>query len=132
MEIPPGYTALEDRGAFLELVGPVFVLEGAEPVLGLRVQDRHTNARGTAMGGMLATLVDVAFGLAIEADAEDAEDRATASLTIDYLKPASPGDWIEARVSVNRVGSTLAFADCSLKVGEQEIARARSVWASAS
>jgi len=28
-------------------------------------------------------------------------------------------------------GSTLAFADCSLKVGEQEIARARSVWASA-
>ena len=38
------------------------------------------------MGGMLATLVDVAFGLAIEADAEDGEDRATASLTVDYLK----------------------------------------------
>ena len=131
MEIPDGFAMLEDRGSFLDLVGPVYVADGPEPVVGLRLQARHTNKRGTIMGGMLATLVDVAFGLAIEADAGDKEDRATASLTVDYLKPASVGDWIEAHVSVNRVGSTLAFADCSLKVGEQEVVRARSVWASA-
>jgi acyl-coenzyme A thioesterase PaaI-like protein len=50
------------------------------------------------------------------------------SLTVDYLKPAQPGDWIESRTRVDRVGSTLAFADCSLTVEDREIVRARAVW----
>jgi uncharacterized protein (TIGR00369 family) len=129
---PPGFTALEHPGPFLELVGPIFVLDGSDPpVLGLLAQERHANHRGTVMGGMLATLVDIAFGLAIASDADDEQQRATASLTVDYLKPAMPGAWIEARTSVNRVGRTLAFADCLLSAGGAEIVRARSVWASA-
>ena len=47
---------------------------------------------------------------------------------MDFLKPAEPGDWIEAQTSVNRVGGTLAFADYTLKVGEREIVRARAVF----
>jgi len=62
------------------------------------------------------------------ADVEDDTDRATASLTVDFLKPAAIGDWIEARTRVDRVGSTLAFADCSLTVEGREIVRSRAVW----
>lgn len=29
---------------------------------------------------------------------------------------------------MDRVGGTLAFADCSLRVGDREIVRARAVW----
>jgi hypothetical protein len=29
---------------------------------------------------------------------------------------------------VDRIGSTLSFADCSLVVGDREIVRARAVW----
>jgi acyl-coenzyme A thioesterase PaaI-like protein len=68
------------------------------------------------------------MGRAIEADAEDGKDRATVSLTVDYLKPATPGDWVEARTRVERVGGTLAFADCSLVVGDKEVVRGRAVW----
>jgi acyl-coenzyme A thioesterase PaaI-like protein len=50
------------------------------------------------------------------------------SLTVDFLKPATAGDWIEARSRVDRVGGTLAFADCALTVDGREIVRARAVW----
>ena len=77
---------------------------------------------------MLSTFADFALGRAIEADAEDDNVRATVSLTIDFLRPAQPGDWIEARTRVERVGGTLAFADVALSVGEREVVRARAVW----
>jgi acyl-coenzyme A thioesterase PaaI-like protein len=50
------------------------------------------------------------------------------SLTVDFLKPAKPGDSIESSTRVDRVGGTLAFADCSLVVEEREIVHTRAVW----
>ena len=129
MDVPDGFVPFENQGPFLELIGPIHVREGSgELVLGLRAEDRHTNHRGTVQGGLLSTFADFALGRAIEADAEDDKDRATVSLTVDFLKPAKPGDWIESRTRVDRVGGTLAFADCSLTVDEREIVRARAVW----
>jgi uncharacterized protein (TIGR00369 family) len=97
-------------------------------VCGRRPEDRHTNHRGTIQGGLLSTFVDFALGRAIEADADDGKDRATVSLTVDFLKPAQPGDWIQSRTRVERVGGTLAFADCTLTVDDREIVRARAVF----
>ena len=97
-------------------------------MFGLLAEDRHTNHRGTIQGGLLSTFADFALGRAIEADADDGRDRATVSLTVDFLKPATAGDWIEARSRVDRVGGTLAFADCALTVDGREIVRARAVW----
>jgi uncharacterized protein (TIGR00369 family) len=129
MDVPDGFAPFPDQGPFLEHVGPVQVRDGDDGlVLGLRAEDRHANHRGTIQGGLLSTFADFALGRAIEADAEDGRDRATVSLTVDYLKPARPGDWIESRTRVERVGGTLAFADCSLTVEGREIVRARSVW----
>ena len=129
MDAPDGFTPYDAQGPFLELVGPVLVREDADgPVFGLRVSDRHTNHRGTVQGGLLSTFVDFAMGRAIEAESEDGKDRATVSLTVDFLKPATPGDWIETRTRVERVGGTLAFADCSLTVEDREIVRGRAVW----
>jgi uncharacterized protein (TIGR00369 family) len=129
MEVPDGFVPFANQGPFLEEVGPVQVREGGdELVLGLRAEERHTNHRGTIQGGLLATFADFALGRAIEADADDDRPRATVSLTVDFLKPAKPGDWIESRTRVDRVGGTLAFADCSLRVEGSEIVRARAVW----
>ncbi len=129
MDVPAGFTRFENQGPFIEHVGPVFVREGdGELVLGLRTDQRHANHRGAVQGGLLSTFADFALGRAIEADADDDRDRATVSLTVDFLKPAAPGDWIESRTRVDRVGGTLAFADCSLTVEGREIVRARAVW----
>jgi uncharacterized protein (TIGR00369 family) len=133
MDVPRGFSPWPDQGPYLEHIGPIQVRDddGGELVLGLRAEDRHTNHRGTVQGGLLSTFADFALGRAIEADADDGKDRATVSLTVDYLKPAKPGDWIESRTRVERVGGTLAFADCSLTVEGREIVRARSVWVTA-
>jgi acyl-coenzyme A thioesterase 13 len=129
MDVPDGFEPYDKQGPFLEHIGPVHARErDGEVVFGLRAEKRHTNHRGTVQGGLLSTFADFALGRAIEADAEDEKDRATVSLTVDYLKPAKPGDWIESRARVDRVGGTLAFADCSLTVDDREIVRARAVW----
>jgi uncharacterized protein (TIGR00369 family) len=126
---PSGFSPFPNQGPFLEHVGPILIRDGDEElVLGLQTEERHANHRGTVQGGLLSTFADFALGRAIEADADDGKDRATVSLTVDFLKPAKPGDWIESRTRVDRVGSTLSFADCSLCVDGKEIVRARAVW----
>jgi uncharacterized protein (TIGR00369 family) len=129
MTAPSGFSAFPNQGPFLEHVGPILTKDdGDELVLAIQAEDRHANHRGTVQGGLLSTFADFALGRAIEADADDGKDRATVSLTVDFLKPAMPGDWIESRTRVDRVGGTLSFADCSLCVGDKEIVRARAVW----
>src|SRR4051794_17737784 len=129
MSVPDGFEPWENQGPFLEYIGPIYVRHDADGfVLGLLAEERHANHRGTVQGGLLSTFADFALGRAIQADADDGRERATVSLTVDFIKPAKPGDWIEARGRVDRVGGTLAFADCSLRVGGREIVRARAVF----
>jgi uncharacterized protein (TIGR00369 family) len=129
MDVPAGFTPYEPQGPFLEHVGPVHVREdGDGRIFGLRAEERHANHRGTIQGGLLSTFADFSLGRAIGADADDDRDRATVSLTVDFLRPASPGDWIESRARVERVGGTLSFADVSLTVDGREIVRARAVF----
>ena len=129
MDVPDGFVPFPKQGPFLEHIGPIHAKEGDDGLtFGLRAEERHANHRGTVQGGVLSTFADFALGRAIEADAQDDKERATVSLTVDFLKPGKPGDWIESRTRVDRVGGTLAFADCSLTVGEREIVRARAVW----
>ncbi len=128
--IPEGFEPYEGAGPFVELIGPAYVRgQGEEQVFALRLDGRHLNHRGSAQGGLLATLVDFAIGRALHAGAEGDLEAATVSLTTDYLGPAGEGDWVEAHTEVDRLGGTLAFADCSLRVGEREVVRGRAVFA---
>ncbi|SDQ04921.1 PaaI family thioesterase [Quadrisphaera sp. DSM 44207] len=129
MDAPAGYSVLPDQGSFLEHVGPLHVADDdGRPVFGLRIEERHLNARGTVQGGLLSTLADIALSRGIAHEAEDDRGRATVSLTVDFLAAAQVGDWLEARTRVDRVGGSLAFADCSVRTGEREVVRARAVF----
>jgi uncharacterized protein (TIGR00369 family) len=126
---PESFEPLTDCGEFIDLVGPVHASgEGADRVLGIRIEDRHRNLAGAAHGGLLATLCDFALGRAVNAGG-DHDGAVTVSLTVDYLGPAKPGDWVEAHTEVERLGGSLAFADCSLRVEAREVVRARAVFA---
>ena len=132
MSTPPaGFTAIEDPGPFLLHVGPLYLRddENGGPVLGMRATDTHANAAGAIQGGLLATLCDTACGHAIRARADDDISAAvTISLTTDYLAPAKPGAWLEARTKVEKLGGRLAFADCSVTADGREVVRARAVF----
>ena len=124
---PAGFSPLDDPGPFLEHVGPVHGSD--DGALGLQAAPHHLNANGTVMGGLLATLVDAALGAGIRRDADDEVQIATVSLTTDYLRAAPAGAWLEARTQVERLGSRLAFADCSVRADGEEVVRARAVFA---
>jgi uncharacterized protein (TIGR00369 family) len=126
---PPGFDKYEGAGPYLDFIGPILVKHDEEGLhFGLLAEDRHANHRGTVQGGLLSTLADFAIGRAIGVESDDDSPRATVSLTVDFLRPAKPGDWIYTRTRVDRVGSTLSFAECSLVVDDTEIVHARAVF----
>jgi uncharacterized protein (TIGR00369 family) len=128
LDVPAGFEPLTNAGAFVEHIGPLYT-RAEDGVIGLRVAPQHLNVAGSAMGGLLATLVDAAFGRAVRTEADGEAAVATVSLTTDYLRPGKPGAWLEARAEIERLTGRLAFGDCSVRADGEEIVRARAVFA---
>jgi glutathione S-transferase len=61
--VPEGFAPLFRTSPFLDMLGPFFyrTVEGGF-VIGLRVEEKHGNARGAAHGSFLLTLADIALG----------------------------------------------------------------------
>jgi uncharacterized protein (TIGR00369 family) len=100
-----------------------------EIVIAMRIEERHTNMRGIAHGGMLSSLADSALGLGLALHCEGRHSFVTVNLSTDFVDAARPGDWVEAHVDVQKVGGRVAFANCFLQVGERRILRASGVFA---
>ena len=115
-----------DAGPFLDHAGPL--LRRSDGTIGLQIEQRHLNAAGKAHGGLLASIADHAIGRAVNEALEDA-GAVTVSLTTDYLGAVDEGDFVEARTNVDRLGGSLAFADCSITVDGKDVVRARAVFA---
>jgi len=129
MEPPQGFEPLFRTSPVLDLIGPLYGRgTGADLVVGLRVEPKHCNARGTIHGGILATLADVAIGYAMASSTDPPTAAVTANLSLDYAGTAKVGDWIEARVDIQKRGARLAFGNCFLCVGEERIVRASAVF----
>ena len=128
-EAPAGFGPLFRSSPAIDLIGPVYSKgKGADLVLGLRVEKKHCNMRGTLHGGILATLADVALGYTIAFSTNPPTGLITANLTLDFAGTAKIGDWLEARVDVQKKGSRLAFANCYISVGDSRIVRASAVF----
>jgi uncharacterized protein (TIGR00369 family) len=128
--IPEGFKPLNRGGPFLAQLGPLYLKKaGDQYVIGLRIEERHTNIRGIAHGGMLLTLADSALGIVLSSSRTPPQPMVTVNLSTDFVESANPGDWVEAHVDIQRVGKRLAFANCYLIVGERRILRASGVFA---
>lgn len=125
-----GFAPLFRTSPFLDRIGPFFARgRGAEMSIGLRVLDHHLNARGLVHGGVLMTMADIALGYAMATTEEPPLGLVTSNLSADLVGSAKPGDWIETRVDIQKIGRTLAFANAYLQVGDTRIARVSGVFA---
>jgi uncharacterized protein (TIGR00369 family) len=128
--IPEGFRKIERLSPFNALVGPLYERRDGETVsIGLVIEEKHVNSRGICHGGVLATLADLALGYAMLARSGDKGGFVTAHLAVDYAGAARPGDWIESKVEIQRVGSRLAFANCYLISNQKPIVRASAIFA---
>ena len=129
MDVPRDFKPLFRTSPVLDLIGPLYCRgEGPNLVIGLRAEEKHCNARGTVHGGILATLADVALGYVMAFSSNPPTRLVTANLSLDFAGAANAGDWLEARVDIQKQGSRLSFANCYITVGEQRVVRASAVF----
>lgn len=124
-EIPKGFQPIFRTSPYLDLLGPIYNKKTGEGlVIGLRAEQKHCNARGLVHGGVFSSLADVALGYNAAFQDKEPTPLVTASLSIDYAGSAKLGDWIEAHTDVQKVGKSMAFANCYFSVGDKRIVRA--------
>jgi len=129
MTPPADFRPLFRTSPVSELIGPIYCRgDGRDLVLGLRVESKHCNARGTVHGGILATLADTALGYTMAFSTTPPMSLVTASLTLDFAGTAKIGDWLEAHVDVQKAGKRLAFANCYLLNDKLRIVRSSAVF----
>lgn len=131
--IPEDFKPIFRSSPYLESVGDFYSKgTGAEMTLGVYVDQRACNARGTAHGGFLCGLADVALGYALSTSLEPPVRLTTVSMNVDFAGSAKAGDWIETSVDIQRVGAQVAYANAYLRVGGKRIVRASGVFIRAS
>jgi acyl-coenzyme A thioesterase 13 len=79
----------------------------------LKLSANHVNSRKTIHGGVTATLVDWAGGLAIATHGLE-KTGASVDIHVNYISTAHVGDLIEVEGTANKVGRTMVFT--SVKV----------------
>lgn len=128
-DIPSGFELLDFDSPYIHHAGPIYLRRDERGLtFGLLVEKRHTNRRGIAHGALILLLADVALGFATAHDQEPPVPVLTASLSADFAGAAHLGDWIEARVDVQKVGNRLAFANTYVTVGPTRLARVSAVF----
>lgn len=128
-DIPEGFERVQriQPHTFAGLAGPFYAKRDERGIsIGLRIEERHLNNRGTGHGGLIATLADIALGYACAA-ASDAggggKNFVTIDLQVEYLASTRAGDWVQSEVKVLNAGTRTASAVGHLLANGQPVAR---------
>lgn len=126
---PPGFKPLFRSSPFLDATGPYFYKPLDKGfIVGLRVEEKHTNTSATAHGGLLATLADISLGYVTAMSQQPPVRMTTSNLGLDYVGTAYVGDWLQAHVDVIKVGSRLAFANLLITANGLPIVTGRATF----
>ncbi len=91
-------------------------------------QHHHLNPAGTVHGGVLATLVDTAMGMAARSRTDDGEVPATSQLTIAYLAAAGEGP-MTVTAQVRKQGEHVLLCDADVDQDDKTIVHAVATFA---
>jgi acyl-coenzyme A thioesterase 13 len=126
---PTAFIAYSRTSRYLELVGPVYQHREDPSVIGLELDERHTNSRGFCHAGLLVALADTIMGHTIEQAASVPGRLVTVTLTTDFIGTAGIGDWIEGHAMIRRSGRRLAFGACEFRRQDRLVLTASAVFA---
>lgn len=127
-EVPAGYAPLDIGSAYLRAQGGFYSRPEAQGMaVGLRVAAHQVNANGSAHGGLIATLVDVAMSVAVLAQERQAPP-STINLNLDFAAPVAIGQWLSAHAEVYRRTARTAFVHCRISADAQVVGHASGVF----
>lgn len=127
--VPDGFVAYSHPSRYLELIGPLYEQDDDPAVVGLRIDERHTNARGFLHAGVLVAVADVLMGHTAHSAAPPDTGLVTATLTTDFPGSAQVGDWVTGHATTRRVGRRLAFTACEFHTDDRLLLTASGVFA---
>ncbi len=130
-ETPDGFARADFTPGFLDHGGPYFLMpaRGAPQTIGLRIMPHHINYQDTAHGGVISTFADVALSHAVYDAERPRLAPSTVTLNVNYLAAAKLGDWLEARVQIDRLGGRTGYTSGRIVCGEELIATMSGVFA---
>ena len=116
-------------GGFSERLGarPEAAEDGSARI-SYEATEEHRNPAGTLHGGVLATLVDTAMGVAVRSTTEEGEVPATSQLTVTYLRPGTPGA-LDVTAQVRTRGEHLTVCDADVEQDGRSLAHAVATFA---
>lgn len=125
---PAGFVRSEGRGEFSSHNGPYFhrPIEGDRVEFALFILSRHTNGLGVLHGGMLASFLDGLLGGAVFKAV--GRTGMTIHLSVDFLRMARRGEWLQGEARMTRATRDVAFAEGRAMVGVREVGRASGVF----
>lgn len=131
MDIPSGFAPAGFTPGFLDHGGPYFLGAAVEGVrlVGLKIMPHHINYQDAAHGGVISTFADVALSHAVYDAERPRLAPSTVTLTVNYLSGARLGDWLEARVRIDRLGGRTAYTSGGVWRGDEQIATMSGVFA---
>jgi len=111
MNPPPGFVPMRlADNSFMEANGPFYSrIDGDALVIGLRVEQRHCNAKGIAHGGLVMAFCDFMLTACLNYQSGLSRFLFTVSAGCDFIGPARLGEWIEGRVQLLRVTRSMVF-----------------------
>ena len=92
------------------------------------IEDRHCNAMGMMHGGAMATFLD-GQGFILYRNMLDGPHTPTISLSVDFLAPPKPGDWLVAQVEHIKTTRSMIVTQALAKVGDRVVARSNIIYA---
>jgi uncharacterized protein (TIGR00369 family) len=125
--VPEGFVKHDRTSAVTNPWEPIWVrsLESAVQ-LAVWISPAHCNARGFLHGGVIASLTDNAMGLSLAK--LTGASAVTVSLSVDYVRSATPGQWLQIEPRVIRAGGNLGFVDALVTAGGETVARASATF----
>ena len=128
-DIPEGFEPHFRKSPLTDPWEPLYSKRTDEAVIiGLRLAQPHTNARGLIHGGLIAALADNAMGLSCGQQLDGASSLVTIGLSVDFIGSATIGQWLTVESDVIRTGSTICFAQSLVKADGATIARANATF----
>jgi len=128
--IPAGFDRIDVAAPFVTAFGPIYARrEGERVSFGFRAEAQHLNPKGLGHGGALATFADMQLVAHMFTGTLARLRAPTISLSLDYLAPVRPGDWVEGEVTLVKRTGRLAFSETILTVEGQPVVRSRGLFA---
>ncbi len=111
---------LYEKNSFMKLCGiDILDISCGKATVGLKIEnDKHTNINEKLHGGLLMTLMDNATGIAA---ASVGKRVVTVSTTVDFIKGANAGSFVEATANIRHIDTDRVIME--MNVTDKETGR---------